>query len=257
MIREDIDYAIECSSPVTITYSKDGFESKIFHLDHVAYSPVFGNNYINAYCQENQKTLTFRIDKILHVEIEWIDVFPHNSCANRDGLYLVTCRSDMHLEFELRNYRRWDNMLDHYQNENGIDSFYSHENLLAYHFIPYYSEENNSEWKPFDTNSDERKPGYYIFAYLLSDEEPQEPDYEELFVERYYGSPKSDFLSPWELTNLKSNGICYTVNDGNGQFDRIRIPSNVTVLAYSYCSYYTEANHANHWNLAEKMGLIK
>lgn len=45
MVREFIDQAIKNDSGITITYSKDGTKSSIFHLNHVSYSTQYGKNY--------------------------------------------------------------------------------------------------------------------------------------------------------------------------------------------------------------------
>ena len=63
-----------------------------------------------------------------------------------------------------------------------------------------------------------------------------------------------DFPSPWELTNTRTNGIYYTVDVLGIPFDRLRIPSNIKVLAYNYCPNYTEKEHGNHWRHADDLG---
>lgn len=257
MVRELIDYVIKAESGILITYSKDGAKSNILHLNQVSYSPKYGKDYIVGYCHEFKSELTFKIDKIIDAVIEWVDVFPPEYCVKQDGLYLVTCRSDMHLEFELRKYNKGDNLLDCYHNENGFESCYSDENILAYHYIPYYTKEDR-KWIGFEKNDEERKIGFYTFAYLLTGDDLTQEEKEYDWVDDYANSVQmSDFLSPWELTNTKANGINYTVDCLGIPFDKLRIPSNIKVLAYNYCSIYTEDNHSSHWELARKMGLIK
>lgn len=257
MIRDIIDIAIRHHCHLEIVYSKDGRETKVLNLKSVTYSSKYGENFISAYCNESQSELTFRIDKILHADIEWVDVFPHNSCALQDGLYLTSCRSDMHLEFELRKYRKGENLLDTYTNENGIESCYSQENVLAYHYIPYYTQEDRN-WIRFEKNDKERKGGFYTFAYFQTGEDLTQEEKEYDWVDDYDNWVQmTDFPSPWELTNTKAYGINYTVNSLGIPFDKLRIPSNINVLAYNYCSLYTEDDHTNHWDLAEELGLIK
>lgn len=257
MINGLIDLAIKHHCPLEIVYSKDGRETRTFSLRSVAYSSKYGNGYISAYCDEGQTELTFRINKILDVTIEWVDVFPPEYRVKQDGLYLVTCRSDMHLEYELRKYNKGEDIIASYQNEDGVESSYSQDDLLAYHYIPYYTQEDRN-WIRFEKNDKERKDGYYTFAYLQTGEDLTQEEKEYDWVDDYDNWVQmSDFISPWELTNTKANGINYTVSDLGIPFDKLRIPSNIKVLAYNYSSIYTEIDHRNHWDLAEELGLIK
>ena len=257
MISELINIAIKRHCPLEIVYSKDGRETRTFSLRSVAYSTKYGNDYISGYCDEGQTELTFRIDKILDATIEWVDVFPPEYRVEQDGLYLVACRSDMHLEFDLRNYNKGDNLLDIYTNENGLESCYSQENVLAYHYIPYYTEEDR-KWTRFEKNDEERKGGFYTFAYLLTGADLTQEEKEYDWVDDYDNWVQmKDFQSPYELTNTKANGINYTADFLGFPFDKLRIPSNIKVLAYNYCSIYTEYDHSIHWDLAREMGIIK
>ena len=61
----------------------------------------------------------------------------------------------------------------------------------------------------------------------------------------------------WGLTNIRAEGINYTVDFQGIPFDKLRIPSNIKILAYNYCSSYTEVDHANHWDIARELGLVK
>ena len=254
MIRDIIDNAVLSNRQLTITYSKDGIESNIFHLSSVVYSTKYGNNYIVGRC--NGSELTFKVDKIINAEIEWRDVYINNPSVNADGLYLITCRSDMHLEFELRKYKKGDNILEPYQNEDGIDSWYSDENILAYHYIPFYTDIESKEWIPFIQDDEERKDGFYTFAYIVTDEEPQEEDdYDR--IDDYDNWIKSvDFPCRFELCKTNQDEVHYCSDLFGGQTNRLRIPNNMKVLAYHYCTYYNEDDHHSHWKLAQKMGLI-
>ena len=60
-----------------------------------------------------------------------------------------------------------------------------------------------------------------------------------------------------QIENIKAKGISYTVDFIGVSFDKLRIPSNITVLAYHYCSDYTEVDHANHWDIARELGIVK
>ena len=150
MVREIIDIAILQHKPLEITYSKDGTTSDVFNLNTVAYSPKFGNNYICGYSEKHKSELTFSINKIIYAAIDWIEILGKDTSAKKDGLYLFTCRGDMHLEFELRKYKEGVKLQDYYQNEDGTPSCNSSVDVLAYHYMPFYTKEKQREWIPFE-----------------------------------------------------------------------------------------------------------
>lgn len=252
MIRELIDQAIKNGSSVTVTYSKDGEASRDFHLIRPSYSPKYGKNYIVGYCHEYESELTFKIDNIIDTDIEWVDVFPPKYCAKQDGLYLVACRSDMHLEYELRRYNKGEDIIASYQNEDGVESSYYQDDLLAYHYIPYFKEVDNKTWLSIDKELEDNNVHFVTFAYKLIGETAMEYD------EEYdYQSDKGILPSKYRLCNANSNEICYTfdfVSKPIGEFVKSK---NVEILAYNCCSFYKETDHSNHWELAKKMGIIK
>lgn len=167
MIRKLLEYAIESGCEITITYSKDGDRTNTFHLYHVEVHPQYGKNYIVGYCKEYDSKLTFKVEKIIDADVEWIDIFPPNSPTCNEGLFLVTCRSNnMHLEYELRDYKMGVNMLEPYKNIDGIKSCYTEEDVLAYHYIPYYTEDNK-DWILFDNDANNLMVGFYTFASVI------------------------------------------------------------------------------------------
>lgn len=254
MVREIVDVAIKQHKPLEITYSKDGVSTKVFNLKDVTYSQQYGNIFICGYCEKYKSELTFSIDKITHANVDWIEILGNDTCAMQDGLYVFVCRSDMHLEFELRNYKMGDRLQDHYQNEDGISSCYSSIDVLAYHFIPFFSKEGQREWTPFEPNNEERKCGFYTFAYIKADKETQREDEYDWAGDYDNWMNTWEFPSPWELTNTKGNGIFYTVNVLGIPFNKLRIPNNIIVIAYNYCTDYREREHSNHWKLVDELG---
>lgn len=252
-----IEVSINAHRPLEILYSNDGEHTKYFSLKHVKYSHEFGKKCIKAYCEECKKKLTFRIDRIIQADMDWIDVFPQKSSVYQDGLYLVICMSDMHLEFELREYKKGDTITDLYKNSDGAESCYCQDDLLAYHYIPYFTECDNRRWKRFEINKEKKEGGYYTFAYIQTGDKPQE-DREYDWVDDYDNWIAScDILSTHKLTNVKTKGINYTVNCIEVPFDKLRIPSNIKVLAYNYCPICTEVDLSTHWGMAKELGLVK
>lgn len=254
MVREIVDVAIKQRKPMEITYSKDGVSTKVFNLIDVTYSQQYGNNYICGYCEKYKSELTFSIDKITHANVDWIEILEKKTCAKQDGLYVFICRSDMHLEFELRKYKKGKRLQEDYQNEDGILSCYSSIDVLAYHFIPFFTKEGQTEWTFFEPNNEERKSGFYTFAYIKTDKVARGED-EYDWVDDYDNWMNTwEFPSPWELTNTKEEGIYYTVDVLGIPFNKLRIPDNIKVLAYNYCSDYREREHSNHWKLVDELG---
>lgn len=248
MVRETIDIAIKQNRRLEIVYSKEGSAPKVFVLSSVTYSK-YGNNYITGFCGRNFPEMTFRIDKIQYAELEWTDVFPPKSNVNRDGLYLVTCRGDNCLDYELRNYNKCDDIIKPYENSKGIRSIYCHENLLAYHFIPYYKGVDNIKWFSFENNVT-YKFGYYIIAYKLNGyKKPTEDDWD------YERRGAYSLPAIKKQANTECQGISYSVLKTSG-ISEMCIHDDTQVLAYSFCSYYDETDHGSHWDMAEKLGII-
>ena len=249
MIRGLIDKAIKSDSSVTITYSKDGEVPKEFRLIRPSYSPKYGKGYVVGYCHEYDSELTFRIDRIIDADIDWVDVFPPEYRVKQDGLYLVACRSDVHLEYELRKYNKGEDIIGFYKKEDGIESSHYQDDILAYHYIPYFEEVDNKTWLPIDQELEDDNTHFVIFAYRLIGETVLEYDYEEV--------DNHSIPSIYAQCNTNANGIYYT-------FDFVRKPigeyaksKKIELLAYNCCSNYTESDHSHHWDLAGKMRLIK
>lgn len=254
MVRSIIDVAIKQCKPLMISYFKDGISVKDLYIYSIDYSKEFGKNYICAYCEEYKSRVTFNIDKIIHADIGWIDIFSKDTYAKQDGLYLFTCRGDMHLEFELRKYKKGERLQDEYQNEDGIKSWYSSIDALAYHYIPFFTNDKQREWIPFELNNKERKCGFYTFAYIQTELKQQKDDIYDWVDDYDTWTNTCEFPSPWELTNTKENGIYYTVNALSIPFNKLRIPDNIKIIAYNYCTDYREKEHTNHWKLADELG---
>lgn len=107
MHRQELDYVILSKSDIMITYSKDGETSNNFHLSDVSYSERYGKDYIVGYCTEYEKELTFKVEKITYIELEWFDLFGKSMYFKR-GLHLLAIRGDNHVAFELRQYKEED-----------------------------------------------------------------------------------------------------------------------------------------------------
>ena len=252
MIRELIDQAIKSGNGITITYTKDGGTSKEFRLIKPSYSLKYGKGYIVGYCYEYDSELTFKIDKILDLNIEWVDVFPPENFVKQDGLYIVGV--NCLCTYELRKYNKGEDIIASYQNEDGVESSFYDYNLLAYHYIPYFKEVDNNIWVPFDKEHKDIKSGLYTFAYTVEGQEIED-DWDDLD----WGTRMSTQYFPTQNLRNKTeiNGIHYAMDSIRVPFGKLRMGDNINILAYNYCSEYTQNDHINHWDLARKMGFIK
>lgn len=237
MLRQELDYVILSKSDIMITYSKDGETSNNFHLNDVSYSERYGKDYIVGYCAEYEKELTFKVEKIKYIELEWFELFGKSVNFMR-GLHLLAIRGDNHVAFELRQYKEadWSIRL--------CETLCHDDEVLATHFIPYYDEDTKEKWTRIDNSDKMLHDAIYTFAYKVSnDEELKEDD------EVYHISLRN---------SVKHNGIYYACAfiRSRTTIGELRIPTNVEFIAYNRCRYYTDNDQSKHWELAKNLGLI-
>ena len=235
IIKKNIDTAVTYQCPLEIVYSKDGNEQKIFYLRSVKYS--YGGKCITADIKtsdiNNDNTytiaLTFRIDKILHADIKWINIFPQNSCIPQEGLYLIACRGDMQIDYEVIQYEKsGENILDRYSTD-----------VFAYHYIPFYNGHENEIWNPLNkdvTILDDIHEGIYTYAYILKDETKNACIYRDAYDTPWDGM--QIFPSKYEYMNTIHDGIKYTSLSSHGKIFDIGF-DNIVILAYNYCPLFT------------------
>lgn len=246
LIKNKIDIAITYQCPLEIVYSKDGNEQKIYYLRSVKYS--YGGKCITADIKRadinNDNTytisLSFRIDKILYADIKWMNVFPQNSSIPQDGLYIIACRGDMHIVYEVRQYEKsGDNILGHYSTDESNEYFSGHD-ILAYHYIPFYNGHENKIWYPLNkdvTILDDLHEGIYTYAYILKDETKNACIYCDAYDTPWDG--EQIFPSVYKLMNTKHDGIKYTSLFSHSKIIDIGF-DNIVILAYNYCPIFTE-----------------
>ena len=98
--------AIKEDADVEILYTNSVGINKVFHIRSIKFSSKYGNDYIVAFCDEACKELTFKIEQIKRANIIWNMVHSKNMKAPEDGMYLMACRGDMHLIYELYYYSK-------------------------------------------------------------------------------------------------------------------------------------------------------
>jgi len=232
--REIIEYAICIGKSVKIAYSKNGLFARYFRLSSISYSSKLGKDYICAICEGYETELTFKIDKICRVEVEWLDVYKINNAPNK-GLYVLAIRGLGSIDYELHICERNSPFISRLETGEVV------MDILAFHYVPLYNMNKHDYWKVYDKDKIESKRGIYIFAYTIN----QRPIENDEWV---------DIPSEYRLMNIDSNNIHYTAVTS---INNLRIQENIELLAYHFCSDYTEDDHAKHWEYARIRGFIK
>ena len=228
MIKDAIEMAINRRYGIMVTYSKDSLTTSVIQITDVSYSAKYGNNYITGFSGE--KELTLKIDRIVNIDVEWIDINNRKICSINDGLYLIAFNGPWFLGYELKICKKGDKILDGSQeNENGIGLFdYSPESSLAYHYIPLLNNEMSSKWIRYNKVDDvPLLEGVYVIAYKL--DKPEIKNREIKWIR-----------STWRC----SDDIYYSVFIYNGDtsfaFSKVLPNPHIEILAYYYCPKYIE-----------------
>lgn len=240
MTKEQIDQAIKARADIFIEYSKDGVTIKPYQLTKLSYSEKYGKNCICGTPIDSDTELTFRVDRIKNVELHWNDFFGSNTVAPETGLFLMACRGDNHLVFELMKYKKGDRFWELYEGANEHYNGWFEVDPLAYHYIPIYSPENNSNWANYETSEKILGKGIYIFAYTLRGTVSQDEDFS------------------WDIPQISAqeiDGIYYSLLWSFSEINikELEIHENVNILAYHYCMLYTEDNHVTHWQIYKEI----
>jgi hypothetical protein len=232
MIKDIIEMAVNRRSDITISYSKDGETTSIVQLTDVSYSEKYGKDYITGLSGE--KELTFKIDRIVNVEIGWVDVNNRNVCSTNDGLYLITFNYAWHLDYELKICIKGEKILDnHLENDKGIgNSDYSPQSSLAYHHIPFFNSEESDKWVSINEEMDvPQEKGIIIVAYKLDNADIK--DRERKWIR-----------TMWRCSNDIYYSFFIIKDDHSFSYpDALKNP-HIEILAYYLCSEYV-SRHDN------------
>ena len=133
MNKEAIQEMIECQGVYEIQYLKDE-EIKTRHISDIRYSPIYGDSYIICFCEEADKELTFKIEKIVYIKSLWIGIMSKDDIAPKDGVYLIACGGlgqGIDIEYELHILIKGDTF-------RGKHSTWAKP--IAYQYIPMFDE---------------------------------------------------------------------------------------------------------------------
>lgn len=207
-------------------YSKDGLSSNVFQLTNIYYKP--DDEYICGTPINSGKELTFRVNRIINIELPWNDISDMEMEAPESGLFLIACSADNHLEFELMKYNKGDKFWYLYLGSNMHYRGYVCSEPEAYHFIQAFTHVDGKYWKDYTILDGTLDNGYYIFAYTLRGATDNN---EEEFTDIPYGSC---------YTDQEMDGIFYTLVYSfiNISIEELRIKNNVDILAYHHCMHF-------------------
>ena len=230
MIKDSIEKAIDKGSRISITYSKDGETTTIIQLTGVSYSAKYGKDYITGLSGE--KELTLKIDRIVNVEFEWIEINNGDICSINDGIYLIAYNAPWFLAYELWICKKGEKILDGPQ-DNGndvVDYDYSPQQSLAYHYIPLYDNDKSNRWVSVNKGIDvPLKKGIYIVAYKLDSANVK--NRERKWIRTMWRCSNDIYYSYFIIKDNHS----YTFPDA------LRNP-HIEIIAYYICSEYNLLN---------------
>ena len=231
MVKDIIEIAVSKGSSVTITYSKDGEENKIIQLTDVSYSKKYGRDYITGF--SDKKELTFKIDKILNVEVEWIEINNNSEIISiNDGLYLIAFFYAWFLDYELKTIKKGERILEDNQDiRKGIGNCdYSPHQSLAYHYIPLYDSDESGKWITINKETEPpTEKGLYVVAYKLDKSNIR--DRERKWIRNMWRCSNDIYYSFFVIK--ENHSLNYS--------DIFQNP-HIEILAYHFCHEYKLRN---------------
>lgn len=203
---------------------------------------------------------------------QWTHIFSENLKCEADGIYVIACRGDQHLIFELFKLEKNSRFWDQYTGNNAHCQGWYPIDPLAYHYLPPYTPNILQEysnlccWEPFDLFN--HKPneylaphsGIYVRAYEIEGIKISNPENGK--VPYYLGDHFHSVV-------ILSSGINYDyiilhkgdeiLNDykywDDGMYNFTSEVDNKTItikyLGYTCFSPFTNADHTIHWKLYE------
>lgn len=174
MTDKRINEAIRFQGVVEIEYLKPAglpSESVIRHITDIEESSKYGSAYIDAYCLGSHSVLTFKKERIKRVEWIWRNIYDQDMSAPNDGLYVIVCRGDNHLVFEMYQLKRGEKFWDYFLGENlHCDGWFVVE-PLSFHFVDLYSASLNT-WNSDLLQKDKKEfyEDFELFAFKKNGE---------------------------------------------------------------------------------------
>lgn len=193
MVRNlDMLAFIESHSVVEIEYLKANGETCLRNITDVCISDEYGDNYIDAYCEEKHHRLTFKIERIVSIKPLWIHITNKDEMAPQDGLYIFECWGDNHLELEMYRMSKGKIFCKCFSDEFEHMSGWVSVEPRAYHYIGFYP--NGIGWKTLAVKpKNEVNDKYEVVAYQKGTENIQYAlRLRKLWPEESFINPKID-----------------------------------------------------------------
>ena len=144
-----------------------------------------------------------------NINRKWCYILDENDTAPDEGLYVMACRGDNHIIYEIYRFSKGDRFWDKYEGENAHSNGWMDVDCLAYWCIAEYSE-LSPFWTIKTHDSIERKDGYLAICAVVDEDDKL----------RY-------ILSICEITDIE----------------------NVTIKGYQYIPRFTEQMHGIFWDM--------
>ncbi|MBP3763230.1 MAG: hypothetical protein J6I49_05030 [Bacteroidales bacterium] len=81
----------------------------------------------------------------------WTEIITGNETAPQTGIYVIACRYDNHIGFEIYKMKEGDRFFDLYEGDNSHSDGYYPIDCLSYYIIPNYCD-NSRDWSYIKTN---------------------------------------------------------------------------------------------------------
>lgn len=208
----------------------------ILHNEQLKFGKYKGHT-LSQVCRIDSAYVNWLIENINENVFElfdinyWTDVFEcYHNILPKDGLYMLAFRDDNHISYKLEHHTAGTDIQNMYPLDGkGRDWFH----CLAYHYIPKYSESNNS-WKyhikgdnlyaVWAVRNNAKQIEYSWGGYELF-------DYEKEHIREF----------PYACNFVMDiDGIIQLYNEGS------IVPDGETFLGEFYIGRYSEEHHGNH-----------
>ncbi len=215
----------------------------IGEMDIIPFGKYKGKVLRDVY-KQNPSYVLWMIDNVSNYKIElysgWKDILKGDDAAPIDGVYVIACRYDNHLGFEIYGLKKGYRFWKLYENENAHWDGYYPIDCLAYFIIPEYGPEQIL-WGDIITN----RQSVSVFAVQKKD------DIEYALSYQGWGMGKTfEELKEGVADSLRNDAVReirdYSYTDAKMNVNGITKDS---IKAGLNIPAYTEEMHCRHWQM--------
>lgn len=207
--------------------------------DIIPFGKYKGKALLDVYSQD-PSYVHWMADNVSNYKIElnyhWIEILKEDEVAPRNGIYIIACRYDNHLGYEIYKLKKGDCFGGLYKNENAHSDGYYPIDCLAYYKIQEYSPDNK-QWSHITTHN----LCVSVFAIQQGNNIEYALSYDGWGVERSFEELKEDILESFRI-GVRDYGYTGAIlTERNITHDKILAGINIPA--------YTEEMHAKHWQM--------